>query len=90
MTSTITTAVRATIAAEAAVPALVSGQAVTITRPSILTGRPSTRTVYLVEPWANAADPENRFGHAWLVTNAPGADFLIHEVLTAAERATAR
>lgn len=87
--ATITARIQAGIAAEQAAPSVTPGQWVTITRPSMIDGRPRTRRVYVEEAWVNGADPEHRTGQPWIVTNEPGHPYRIHEVLTAAERATA-
>ena len=78
--NTLEQAVQATVAREAAGPTVTAGQWVTITRPSAIDGRPYTRRVHLEETWVNLADMDNRFGEAWIVTNAPGHPYRIHEV----------
>jgi hypothetical protein len=58
----------------------------TITRPSVITGRPHTRNVYIVREWDTYRGIE--MGRPVVVTNAPGHPYEMHEVLSASEQAT--
>lgn len=56
-----------------------------ITRPSVLTGRPVSRRIYVVRDWTTYTGTEQ--GRPVIVTYVPqGPEH--HEVLTAAEQAT--
>lgn len=57
----------------------------TITRPSMVTGRPHTRRVWIVREWNYCGI---QIGRPVIVTNAPDHSYEVHEVLSAAEQAT--